>query len=329
MRMPESGATCFYRGRRGLRSRKRASTCRGRSTRATRPCSLRRKGGPVLSNDGGEAWDLGDGVLGVTFKTKANSLDPDSIDAHPRGVERPSRTSRRWCIANEGEHFCVGANLMLVAMAAGSGDWEHPHDGEARFQDATQRMKYATVPVVAAPFGMTLGGGLELCLGAARCRPRRRPTPAWSRWAWASSRGGAGTLNMLWRALEGVPEGTAVEQLRRRHAGVQEHRPRQGGHQRRRGEDARLLPQDGRRVLRPRAPALRGQGAGDRHRAPRAGTRPRPGLPPPGRERHRHADDDGRLAGRRRLRERARREDRACKVATVLCGGVDGGASRR
>ena len=28
-------------------------------------------------------------------------------------------------------------------------------------------MKYARVPVVVAPYGMTLGGGLELCFGAA------------------------------------------------------------------------------------------------------------------------------------------------------------------
>ena len=56
------------------------------------------------------------------------------------------------------------------------------------YQYATQRMKYARVPVVAAPYGMTLGGGLELCFGVRRGagggrdllgprRGRRRPHP--------------------------------------------------------------------------------------------------------------------------------------------------------
>ncbi len=40
---------------------------------------LRKGSAPVLKNDGAEAWDLGDGVLGLTFKTKANSIDPDVI----------------------------------------------------------------------------------------------------------------------------------------------------------------------------------------------------------------------------------------------------------
>jgi hypothetical protein len=61
-------------------------------TRATRRSQILRKGSaPVLKNDGAEAWDLGDGVLGVTFKTKANSIDPDVISMlllRPRGRGR-------------------------------------------------------------------------------------------------------------------------------------------------------------------------------------------------------------------------------------------------
>ena len=35
------------------------------------------------------------------------------------------------------------------------------------FQNAMMKIKYSTKPVVAAPFGMTLGGGAEACLPAA------------------------------------------------------------------------------------------------------------------------------------------------------------------
>ena len=37
-----------------------------------------------------------------------------------------------------------------------------------RFQQANMALKYAPKPVVAAPFGMTLGGGCEMVLHAAR-----------------------------------------------------------------------------------------------------------------------------------------------------------------
>jgi 3-hydroxyacyl-CoA dehydrogenase len=87
LRMKESGATSFYRADGAVFDLKRASTSRGRSTRATRRLQILRRGAaPVLKNDGAEAWDLGDGVLGITFKTKANSIDADVVDdAHPRG----------------------------------------------------------------------------------------------------------------------------------------------------------------------------------------------------------------------------------------------------
>ena len=73
----------------------------------------------MLKNDGAEAWDLGDGVLGLTFKTKANSIDPDVIKMLDDAVgSAPRRDFRALVIANQGEHFCVGANLFLVVMAA-------------------------------------------------------------------------------------------------------------------------------------------------------------------------------------------------------------------
>jgi 3-hydroxyacyl-CoA dehydrogenase len=175
--------------------------------------ALRRGGAPVLKNDGAEAWDLGDGVLGVTFKTKANSIDADVIDLLPRAVERAEQDFRAMVLANQGEHFCVGANLFLVAMAAGNKDWESIRKMVKAYQAATQRMKYASVPVVAAPFSMTLGGGLELCFGCASVQAAAETYAGLVEVAVGLLPGGAGTLNMLWRALEGVPEGASVNTL--------------------------------------------------------------------------------------------------------------------
>src|SRR5262249_3599155 len=127
---------------------------------------MRRGPKPVLENGGAEAWDLGDGVLGLTFRSKANSVDPNVIAMMTEAVERAERDFSALLIANRGEHFCVGANLFLVVMAAQQRNWEQIRGIVKSFQAACQRLKYASVPVVAAPFGMTVGGGMEICFGA-------------------------------------------------------------------------------------------------------------------------------------------------------------------
>lgn len=163
---------------------------------------------PVLKNDGAEAWDLGDGILGLTFKTKANSIDPDVISMIGQAVDKAETDFRGMVIANEGEHFCVGANLLLVVMSASQGQFDQIGEMVKGYQYATQKMKYARVPVVAAPYGMTLGGGLELCMGAGHVQAAAETYSGLVEVGVGLIPGGAGTLNMLWRALEGIPEGT-------------------------------------------------------------------------------------------------------------------------
>jgi 3-hydroxyacyl-CoA dehydrogenase len=168
---------------------------------------------PVLSNDGAEAWDIGDGVLGLTFKTKANSLDPDAIKMLSLAAAEAEKNFRALVIANQGEHFCVGANLFLVVMASQAGEWAQIRDMVKGYQSAVQRLKYATVPVVAAPYGMTLGGGLELCFGCDTVQAAAETYSGLVEVGVGLIPGGAGTLNMLWRNLEGIPDGANMNVL--------------------------------------------------------------------------------------------------------------------
>ncbi|HEY4242817.1 MAG TPA: 3-hydroxyacyl-CoA dehydrogenase/enoyl-CoA hydratase family protein [Kofleriaceae bacterium] len=172
---------------------------------------LRKGGAPVLKNAGAEAWDLGDGVLGLTFKTKANSIDSDVIKMIHDATARAEQDFRAMVVWNQGEFFCVGANLFAVLMAANAKQWDGLREMIHGYQYATQRMKYATVPVVAAPYNMTLGGGLELCFGADAVQAAAETYSGLVEVGVGLIPGGGGTMNMLWRALESVPEGVDID----------------------------------------------------------------------------------------------------------------------
>ena len=77
-------------------------------------------------------------------------------------------------------------------------------------QDTMQRIKYASVPTVAAPFGGTMGGGLEICLACTAVQAAAETYSGLVEAGVGLLPGGCGNLNLLWRALEGVPEGTNI-----------------------------------------------------------------------------------------------------------------------
>jgi len=209
LKMKASGAAGFYKGTQVYDLTKGAYVERAIDPRNA-TFQILKRGAAVLKNDGAEAWDLGDGVLGLTFKTKANSIDPEVISMISKSVEKAEESFEALVVANSGEHFCVGANLVLVAMAAAAGEWGQIKSMVEGYESAVQRMKYARIPVVVAPYGMTLGGGLELCFGGDAVQAAAETYSGLVEVGVGLIPGGAGNMNMLWRALEGIPEGTNV-----------------------------------------------------------------------------------------------------------------------
>jgi 3-hydroxyacyl-CoA dehydrogenase len=130
----------------------------------------KRTHGVVFENSGASLVDLGDGVLCVEFHSKLNTLGEDNIAMLQAGLEETNRNFDAMIIANEGETFSAGANLMLVLLAAQEGEWEELNMGIQRFQQINMALKYATKPVVAAPFSRVLGGGCELVMHCTRAQ---------------------------------------------------------------------------------------------------------------------------------------------------------------
>jgi len=129
---------------------------------------IKRARGVVKKNAGASLIDIGDGVLCLEFHSKMNSIGQDQVSMIQAGIDEAARNFQAMIIANEGENFSVGANLMLVLLAAQEGEWDDLNIAINAFQQANMAIKYAPRPVVAAPFGMTLGGGCEIALHAAR-----------------------------------------------------------------------------------------------------------------------------------------------------------------
>ena len=77
------------------------------------------------------------------------------------------KTYKGLVIGNQGKNFCVGANLGMILMEAQDDNIFELDFVIRSFQNAMMKIKYSSKPVVAAPFGMTLGGGAEVCLPAA------------------------------------------------------------------------------------------------------------------------------------------------------------------
>jgi 3-hydroxyacyl-CoA dehydrogenase len=130
---------------------------------------LREEGKELERNDSASLLDLGDGVLCLEFHSKGNSLDAQIVEMGNRALKRLERDDVvGLVIGNEGRNFSVGANLGEVAHAAQNGDLEAIGERVDALQNLLMAFRFAPKPVVSAPHGQTLGGGLEVCLHSDR-----------------------------------------------------------------------------------------------------------------------------------------------------------------
>ena len=120
----------------------------------------------VASNLSASLVDLGKSVLCLEFHSKMNSLDTDIFDMMIRAREELEKDWVGLVIGNQGEHFCAGANIFMVAVAAQQGEWDMLEATFKRGQDTLMALRYSPKPVVCAPFNMVLAGGAEVMMGA-------------------------------------------------------------------------------------------------------------------------------------------------------------------
>ncbi|MGC1484716.1 MAG: 3-hydroxyacyl-CoA dehydrogenase NAD-binding domain-containing protein [Candidatus Acidiferrum sp.] len=173
--------------------------------------SQKEAGREIERNSGASLIDLGDGVVCCEFHAKMNAIGADLIAMLQKGLKRLDTDFDAMVIANQAVNFSVGANLMLMLVAAQEQEWDDLHLGVKQFQNINLGLKYAPKPVVVAPQGMALGGGCEISLHAARIQAAAEAYIGLVETGVGLIPGGGGTKEMLIRANEHAAGGEDLD----------------------------------------------------------------------------------------------------------------------
>jgi 3-hydroxyacyl-CoA dehydrogenase len=118
----------------------------------------------IWSNEECSINDLGDGIINIEFKSKMNSINQNILQGLNKGIDLAEEKYNGVVIGNEGQHFSAGADISMIFLMAVEQEYDELHYAMKLFQDTMMRMRYSSIPVVAAPHGYTFGGACELCL---------------------------------------------------------------------------------------------------------------------------------------------------------------------
>ena len=171
--------------------------------------TARERTGVVKRNAGASLVDLGDGVLCVEFHSKMNVVGDDTIQMLQAGLLEASRNFQALVIGNDAANFSAGANLMLLLLEAQDENWEDIELMIRAFQQTMLALRYADVPVVVAPAGLTLGGGCEIALHGDRIQAAAETYMGLVEVGVGLIPAAGGTKEMLARAVESMPPGNS------------------------------------------------------------------------------------------------------------------------
>lgn len=175
--------------------------------------SLKERNKVVKANAGASLIDLGDGVACLEFHTYMNAIGPEIIEMINESLPIVENEFIGLVIGNHGQNFSVGANLLLLAAEIMKGNWAGIEASVKALQDATMAMKYFEKPIVAAPHGMTLGGGCEICLASHRIRAALETYMGQVEIGVGLLPGAGGNKEVYLRCIEGIPDGVTPDLL--------------------------------------------------------------------------------------------------------------------
>jgi 3-hydroxyacyl-CoA dehydrogenase len=205
--MLQSGKTAFYQTEDG---KTRVFAIGGKyeevkeHQKAISLARLKEQGKKIFGNRGASLIDLGDDIACLEIHSPKQALGPEVISMINKSVKEVRKNYRGLVISAEAPNFCVGANLMMLLMEAQDYNWPEIDLIVHQFQQAMGSLRTLEKPVVAAPYGMALGGGVEVCLPCDRIQAAGETYMGLVEVGVGLIPGGGGNSEMLLRFTEGV-----------------------------------------------------------------------------------------------------------------------------
>ena len=172
--------------------------------------ALKSTGKVVQENDSASLIDLGDDVFCLELHTKMNALNQEIIEFLPVVRQIVDDNAAGLVIGNQAGGtpgaFSAGANLFDVVAAVREERFADLEKMIAGLQYGMMDLRYAAFPVVAAPFGLALGGGCELCLASDKIVAHAELYMGLVEIGVGLLPAGGGCLNLYRKFLASVPE---------------------------------------------------------------------------------------------------------------------------
>ncbi|WP_240374472.1 3-hydroxyacyl-CoA dehydrogenase/enoyl-CoA hydratase family protein [Bacillus piscicola] len=167
----------------------------------------------IFKNAGASLIDIGDEVAYLEFHSSNNSIGPDILHMITKSVSETEKNYKGLVIGSTGKNFCVGANLLMILMEAQDDNFFELDMVVRQFQKTTAQIRYAKRPIVAAPHGMTLGGGAEVCLASTSIQASSETYMGLVETGVGLIPGGGGNKELYLRHIEGIPADRSVDLL--------------------------------------------------------------------------------------------------------------------
>ncbi|MFD2444528.1 3-hydroxyacyl-CoA dehydrogenase NAD-binding domain-containing protein [Bacillus sp. CGMCC 1.16607] len=173
--------------------------------------NLKKANGVIKKNSGASLIDLGDGVALLEFTSPNNAIGLDILQMINFAIDEVEKNYKGLVIGNQGKNFCVGANIAMILMEAQDDNFFELDMVVRQFQQSMMKIKYSQKPVVAATFGMTLGGGTEVSLPCAAIQASQETYMGLVEVGVGLIPGGGGNKELYIKHLENMPKGVEFD----------------------------------------------------------------------------------------------------------------------
>lgn len=167
----------------------------------------------VMGNDSAGLYDLGDGIALFEFRTRKYTLGFELVQSLGKACKIVEDQFDALVISHDGDNFTYGANLMEAMQAWQQGEKDRVQKAAKDFQDTSVGLRYQPFPVVVAPFGRSLGGGVEFILHADKVVAHHELYCGLVEVGVGLLPAGGGTKEMLYRAMQRVMEDEQVDPM--------------------------------------------------------------------------------------------------------------------